>query len=162
MVNYEERKRETEQDETEDTTTIHDESRCAMAVKVERIYTEIGNIKIDQRVANEKLEMFTTYIRENLERQDKSIEKISDLAQGLSENNALLKQDMEHRFRVFEVEQASREKDKEIKKLTASQQVELWWADPIGKVIITVGTALGLCLVGYLALKLGVDMPMIE
>lgn len=146
---------------------------CTMSEKVDLLHSEMFTIKNQQVLLNEKVDMkfdiLTEFFRESLERQDKSIERqdksIERIASAVEEtkrSNDLLAKDIEFRFSLQEqakdYEGKIDEKDSEIKKFTAKDRFVKLWADPMGKVFVTLSTAFGLTVIAKLAIILGIPL----
>lgn len=149
---------------------------CTMGEKVDLLHGEMFAIKNQQVLLNEKVDMkfdiLTEFFRESLERQDKSIERqdksIERIATAVEEtkrSNDLLAKDIEFRFSLQEqakdYEETIDKKDSEIKKLTAKDRFTQLWADPMGKVFVTLSTAFGLMIIAKMAMILGVPLDSI-
>jgi hypothetical protein len=149
---------------------------CTMSEKVDLLHGEMFAIKNQQVLLNEKVDLkfdiLTEFFKESLERQDKSIERqdksIERIASAVEEtkrSNDLLAQDIEFRFNLQEqaknYEWKIDEKNSEIKKLTAKDRFIALWADPMGKVFVTISTAFGLTIVAKIAMIMGVPLDTI-
>lgn len=144
-----------------------------MTAQLETVHKKLNDVENQQVLLNEKVDLkfdiLTEFFRESLERQDKSIERqdksIERIASAVEEtkrSNDLLAKDIEFRFSLQEqakdYEGKIDEKDSEIKKLTAKDRFVKLWADPMGKVFVTLSTAFGLTVIAKLAIILGIPL----
>lgn len=140
-----------------------------MTAQLETVHKKLNDVENQQVLLNEKVdlkfEILTDFFKQSLERQDKSIERIAIVAEEARRSNDLLSKDIEYRFAMLNQKEESEEQiekvENENKELKTKQKIMAVWADPLGKVFITVGSALGLVFVGWVAIKLGVPLDQI-
>lgn len=128
---------------------------------VEKLADRVTIVEKDNAILSKEFELFGGWFKE-------SITSLRETTEEMKEGNNLLREslnaqkiEMEYKFKELELKQENREQASEIKKLSSSEKIKMAWADPLGKVFITVGSALGLTFVGWVAIKLGVPIDQI-
>lgn len=129
---------------------------CKMSEKLVDLHQEVSTIKNQQLILSEKVDMkfdfLTEYFKESLDRQDRNIDRIAILAEETGRRNDLLEQNMDFRFKEFELKQENREQANEIKKLSNTDKFKVWWADSTNlpsKLVLMFGGVLALALAGH-------------
>ena len=118
----------------------------------DEIREEVSCLKIEQRIVSEKFDLFMDYSKQSFDRQDKSIEKIGQLAEETARRNDVLEKELDYKIKDLELRQTINFQEQTIKQLTFGKKVSDWWKDPNtlpSKIVLMIATVGSLALANH-------------